>query len=369
MVLKIDPRWICDHGTRAKLAILRGYLGAWFNILAASGFRHAIYFDGFCGPGQYVGGEDGSPVVATRVANSVAAKFPHFQAHIVCVDQSATTLEFLAQLPDMKKRHPQVSTDIRHGTFEGSIGEIFSNHRYPRDWPTFSFVDPFGFGGLSFASLGLLMRNESSEIFVNLMCGFMNRFKDHPDVEVRQKIERMIGVDNLDRVLDAPDGISELCNVYHENLLKLGRHVLRFMMRDEKNVRDNALFFCGRNKRGFEKIKEAMWRIDPIYGAGFSEFSTQRDTLFQSLPGLDRPQTTSLRTQLIEKFKGRRDVPMSQLIAYTVEETETFLPKHLRMELEHLLGTQQINFVDPHPGARKRRKGGWPERLLISFRI
>jgi three-Cys-motif partner protein len=366
MSTKPDPRWVCDRGTRAKLEILRSYLGAWFNILASSGVREAIYFDGFCGPGQYVGGEDGSPVLAARIASSVAQRYPDFRAYLACVDHDLAALQHLATLPEIKKPHPDAHVDIRHGKFEGTLTELLQDPRYPIGAPIFSFVDPFGFGGLSFASMRQLMRNQSSEIFVNLMCGFMNRFKEHPDPDVRQKIERMIGADNLQRVLNAQDGIDELCAIYRENLLSLGPYVLRFMMRDETNVRDNALFFCGRNERGFEKI-EAMWKVDKVNGANFSEYVAQRDETRLQLPGFDAPQTGPLRKQLLTEFQGKSDITVEVLKKWTIAKTETFLPKHLRIELEALLADRRISVRDPNQSPRKRRSGDWPDRLIISF--
>ncbi|MBO9333604.1 MAG: three-Cys-motif partner protein TcmP [Roseiflexus sp.] len=42
-------------------------MGAWFPILG-SGNRRLVYIDGFCGPGRYEGGEDGSPIIALKEA-------------------------------------------------------------------------------------------------------------------------------------------------------------------------------------------------------------------------------------------------------------------------------------------------------------
>jgi three-Cys-motif partner protein len=59
--------WPLEPHTEAKHAILKSYLGAWFPILATTP-RRLLYVDGFAGPGEYQGGEDGSPIVALKVA-------------------------------------------------------------------------------------------------------------------------------------------------------------------------------------------------------------------------------------------------------------------------------------------------------------
>src|SRR5690242_20600084 len=60
--------WEIEPHTLAKHAILREYLGAWFPIISKFNQR-VVYLDGFCGPGEYKGGEPGSPIVALEVAN------------------------------------------------------------------------------------------------------------------------------------------------------------------------------------------------------------------------------------------------------------------------------------------------------------
>ena len=53
--------------TAAKHLILKRYLQAWFPILGK--FHNTInYIDGFSGPGSYVGGEEGSPIIAIQTA-------------------------------------------------------------------------------------------------------------------------------------------------------------------------------------------------------------------------------------------------------------------------------------------------------------
>ena len=60
--------WELEPHTRAKHAILRRYLQAWTPILSMGGFPQIAYIDGFAGPGRYSKGEDGSPVIALRIA-------------------------------------------------------------------------------------------------------------------------------------------------------------------------------------------------------------------------------------------------------------------------------------------------------------
>ena len=67
MAKSSETLWEIEPHTQAKHEILRRYLGAWFPIMGKYNKR-LIYLDGFCGPGRYKRGEDGSPIIALKQA-------------------------------------------------------------------------------------------------------------------------------------------------------------------------------------------------------------------------------------------------------------------------------------------------------------
>lgn len=359
--------WKCQPRTRAKLTIVKDYLSAWFNILAVKNYKHVVYLDGFCGPGKYIDGEDGSPVIAARLASEAAKTYPGFKATLLLIDQDENALAHLKTLPEISSPHPNVEIIVFSGKFSTELDKILIYLKSHPNSPTFSFIDPFGFGHSPFQKIRLLMHNESSELFINFWCGYMNRFKEHQDEEVVDKIRAMVGIEDLTPFVTAADPIEKLCSLFEANLKTLGRHTLKFAMRDETNIRDNAFFFCGRQPRGFEKIKEAMWKIDPINGNAFSAHAEKKNDPTQiSLFELG-PQTAKLSSFLKEQFKGRRNVPVTEIFKWVIEETPNYLTKHARTELELMLGRSEISYSDPQPSARTRGVNQWPPRLLISF--
>lgn len=360
--------WKANPRTRAKLEIVQAYLSAWFGILARAGFKHLIYIDGFCGPGLYEDGELGSPVVAAKIASATAAEYPDVKITLILIDQDLPTIEHLKSRDEISKAHTHVTVDIRHGEFANKLDEILAYLASKSQSPTFSFIDPFGFGQVSFEKLKPLMHNDRSELFINFFCGFMNRFKEHPDTDVTEKVRAMIGVPSLAPIIAASDPLNAMCEAYEANLRTLGQYVLKFMMRDEGNIRDNAFFFCGRQARGFEKIKEAMWKVDPHNGNGFSARTHEIESRHHPLFELG-PQTYPLGTMLAEHFRGRMNVTISEIFKWVIESTPTFLPTHARVELDRLLESGTISYVDPEPSRRKRRAREWPSRILITFAL
>ena len=359
--------WACPPRTKAKLEILTNYLSAWFGILAANGFRHVYYIDGFCGPGQYLGGEDGSPVIATRLASSTAQKHPGFKASLIFVDSEPKAIDHLNTLSAIKNHHSNISIDIKQGAFADEVDGVVTELERNSKSPVFSFIDPFGFSHSPFEKLKLLMQNRSSEIFVNLMCGFMNRFKEHSDDQITQNIKDMVGERDLRSIIESDDSIEAICLAFEENLRTIGEFTLKFMMRDENNIRDNAFFFCGKHPRGFEKIKQAMWRVDPMHGSSFSAHSSG-GAIQSDMFGSGGPQTQALYGLILEEFGGRTAVSVEEIFKWVIEKTDSFLPTHARTELEMLNQKGAITkILDPSGSKRKRAKNAWPKRLLLDF--
>lgn len=358
--------WECRPRTKAKLELLTHYLSAWFGILARNGFRHVFYVDGFCGPGKYLGGEDGSPVIASRLANSTAQKYPGFKATLIFVDSEPKAIEHLNTLTAIKRHHSNIRIDVKQGAFAEEVDGIVSELVGKPNSPVFSFIDPFGFSHSPFESLQLLMKNRRSEIFVNLWCGFMNRFKEHSDDQITQNIKDMVGEKDLGAIIQSDDPIETICLAFENNLRAIGGYTLKFMMRDEGNIRDNAFVFCGKHARGFQKIKEAMWKVDPIHGSSFSAHSSGgaiQEDMFAT-----GPQTQALFGLIQGEFGGRSGVSVEEIFDWVIKKTDSFLPRHARIELEMLHEKGAITKIhDPTGKKRKRAKNAWPKRLLLDF--
>src|ERR1043166_4959594 len=65
--------WQLEPHSKAKHLVLQNYLHAWLPILGSWSGR-ILLVDGFAGPGQYKGGEEGSPLVALRAFTEHKAK-------------------------------------------------------------------------------------------------------------------------------------------------------------------------------------------------------------------------------------------------------------------------------------------------------
>jgi hypothetical protein len=110
-----------------------------------------------------------------------------------------------------------------------------------------------------------------------------------------------------------------------------------------------------------------MWKIDPEGGNSFSSHREAKEESRQASLFEAAAQTNRLSQLLLEKFSRARDVPVSEIFRWVTEETEVFLPRHARKELESLLEKRKISYADPENSGKKRRPGAWPDRILVTF--
>ena len=127
--------WDLLPHTATKHEILRLYLGAWFPILGIGTARELYYFDGFAGPGEYIGGEPGSPLIALDAAVQVASRLPS-AVHFVFSELEAPRAQHLDQLLSARRYPSHFHVDVRStSSFEEVMTEYLEKLEPLEIWP------------------------------------------------------------------------------------------------------------------------------------------------------------------------------------------------------------------------------------------
>lgn len=357
--------WPCKPRTRAKLAILDGYLAAWFAIIAQR-FRGAVYFDGFCGPGRYATGESGSALLAAKHATNVCERMPTFRPTLILNDSDPAALQNLNTELAQITVHRNVTVSILQQEFAESASATAIAEARRVKVPLFSFIDPFGIKDTPLSVVLSLLKLPSSEAFINFMGGWSNRFINHPDEQVALRVQELLGGDHAREVLAASDRIVVILEIYKAKLRSSAKFVRSFSLFDEGNVPDNFLIFCGNNSRGFVKMKEAMWKLDVVNGSRFSERTEMSRLAGQGELFMGGPQLGALPSDILRKLN---DGPHSVATLRDWVEADTdYLAQHLRSTLTKFEEQRVLSIHDPQGDGRRRRVGTWPDRLILSLR-
>jgi len=117
----------------------------------------------------------------------------------------------------------------------------------------------------------------------------------------------------------------------------------------------NYLFFCTRNRQAFDRMKQAMWKLDPT-----GEYRFEDNLAGQSILFGDEADTGPLQTALAGRFKGQT-VDISEVINFVIDDT----PFHSGQVKQKTLAVMQRENRVTSPNQRRRNQ--FPEGTLIAF--
>lgn len=283
--------WELEPHTRAKHEILKRYLQAWMVILSQGKFPEILYVDGFAGPGEYAGGEAGSPIIALDTALGYRSPLIA-KVHFLFIEKEVARADHLRRQVTLRTLPANFNVIVEGGvTFEAAFEKRYPEFmRGGRLIPTFAFIDPFGWTGAPFSLVKRILAQRSCEVFINFMYEEINRFIGHPDQVAN--FNGFFGTDAWIKCLGeiAPRERNRcLHDLYLQQLRTTARanHVRSFEMSNARDVTDYYLFYATNDLLGLRKMKEAMWKIDESGEFHFSDATDPKQlVLFERAPRL-----------------------------------------------------------------------------------
>ncbi len=358
--------WPADPHTLAKHRILAGYLQAWMPILARNN-RDTLFIDGFAGPGQYEGGEDGSPVIAMNVAIEHVQSFPA-PVSFLFIERDKARFERLVEV--IKSQQPKIaaSPNIRllppeNGDCEAVIGRLLADRGAGRRsiGPILAFLDQFGYSDVTIDLIARTMKYPKCEVFSYMDWRFMNAFMT--DQNKWPAITKAFGDESWKPCIQMRGKAREheFLKLYIARLRQAAnaKYVWNFAMCGEGGQLLYWLFFCTNSLKGLEVMKKAMWSVDD---KGSFRFSDGDDPNQLALEIMTMADASWLSSHLHKKFVGTK-IRVGAVQEYVLVETPRYLFKDALKILE---GDGRIRPILP-PGY-KRKKGGFSdEEMEVEF--
>jgi len=210
----------------AKHLVLENYLEGLAVKTLMSRYTEFTFVDAFSGPWntQDDSFSDTSPAISLRVlkkiSNIVSAK-KHREPKVTCIfcERDLSKIEKIYEIIDSAKLPKNFTVKVIHGEFLKSIDEIIT--LVPKSAFKMCFIDPTGWTGLDMKSIKPLISLPNSEVLINFMYEFVNRFINHPNEAIREGIAGLSGsmFSNLDedqresKIIDHyRNALSEICD-------------------------------------------------------------------------------------------------------------------------------------------------------------
>lgn len=268
--------WKCKPHTVAKHALLRRYLEAWYPILAKAPWCHSItYAEGFAGAGVYEGGEPGSPVIAADVFLRRREFLDGKPLNMVLVEENSRRIQRLREeMAPALTRYGEPPERLRIRYEEGSCGDKLLpalQGAGAMGAPVFAFLDSWGGPDVPFGLVRSIARQPAGEVLVTFGTNFLTRFGEKD--QHQQAGDEAFGGTECQQVSQLPANQKKafLVSAYRQSLQTAGfKYVTPFEMIYDTGS-DLYLVYGTRNRTGLEKMKEAMWKIDPVKGVHYRD--------------------------------------------------------------------------------------------------
>jgi three-Cys-motif partner protein len=265
------------------------------------------------------------------------------------VGKLQATIDALPGIEKLKYR-PQVSNDV----VGDEIAKMFAGIKLV---PTFFFVDPWGYKGLSLKLINSVLQNWGCDCVFFFNYNRVNMGLNNE--AVREHMNALFGKERADVLrkrlpgLSASDRESLIVEELANSLKTLGApFVLPFAFKSEKGSRTtHHLIFASKNFKGYEIMKEIMAKESSEMNQGvptfeYSPASEKYPTLFELLRPLD-----DLEQMLLDEFRGQT------LTMHDVYERHSVGRPFLKRNYKRVLASMETERkIRANPPAEKRQK-------------
>jgi three-Cys-motif partner protein len=350
-----------------KARIVQKYFFAWAKVVGPTAKTHAgrvAYIDLFAGPGRYKDGAASTPLLVLGHAINDPALRDMLATYFndADADYSATLRSEISKLSGIEKLkyQPQVNCN--------EIGEdaatFFSETRLV---PSFSFVDPFGYKGLSLKIVNGVIKDWGCDCVFFFNYGRINAGISNPKVE--SHMDSLFGTDRAKTLRAALQGktpddrealiLEELSQAIKE---MGGTYVLPFRFKRGKRT-SHSIVFVSKHFRGYEIMKDIMARESSTEDQGVASFTySPADASMPLLFSLAQP-FDALKSRLPEAFAGET-ITMRRI--YEEHSVDTpYLPRNYKQALREL---EISGTITADPPLARRKGTSFADHVKVTFK-
>jgi three-Cys-motif partner protein len=296
--------------SQIKSLIVEKYFGAWSRIMLANPeIKKLGYIDLYSGPGIYEDGTESTPI---KILKSCIAN-PNLHNKIITIfnDADKETSQKLAQCINSLDNIGVLDNKpiVNNLAVDDNITDEFERINMV---PCFSFIDPFGYKGLSQRLIKALVKDWGCDCIFFFNFNRINAAITNP--KVKALVDGIFGEDVANILRDNVKNISPVdreamvIEQISSVLSNTGKNfVLPFKFVSAKRAAtSHYLIFLSKHALGYEIMKDIMWRSSSEHNEGIGSFSyiPTRNAQLQLLFNLSSP-IEELGDNLLKRFAGR----------------------------------------------------------------
>ena len=354
--------------SEVKARIVAKYFAAWANVILPSVIKRnsrLAYIDLYAGPGRYKDGSASTPLMVLEKTISDPRLSKYLVALFNDVDsQNTSTLQSeIDKLPGIEKlaHKPTVSCNAVNEDAESYFNET-------RLDPSFTFIDPWGYKGLSLKIVNGVIKDWGCDCVFFFNYNRINAGISNDAVE--EHMTALFGPERAHKLRERVAGASPTMreSMILEEMTQAikemgGTFVLPFRFKNPSSRPTHHLIFVSKNFRGYSIMKEIMTKESSTEDEGVPSFTySPADASTPLLFSLLQP-LKALRSSLLETFAGRELRTVQIYEQHSVDRP--FVMKNYKEVLRQMEEDGVIQVRSLKTG--RRPKGSFADHLIVSF--
>jgi three-Cys-motif partner protein len=357
--------------SETKARIIQKYFYAWAKVIIPTTKQRdgkIAYIDLYAGPGRYKDGAASTPLLVlehaindTDMRSMLVTLFNDANK-----DHTSNLQQEINALPGIEKL--KFKPDVQCNEVGADAEKIFAEKSII---PSFTFVDPFGYKGLSLKIVNGVIKDWGCDCVFFFNYGRINAGLSND--KVKQHMDALFGVERADKLREkiagkSPDARETLILEELSQAIKGmgGKFVLPFRFKRGART-SHSLIFVSKHFRGYEIMKGIMAGESSTEDQGIASFTySPADASTPLLFSLVQP-FDKLLTDLPQKFAGKT-LTMRQI--YEEHSVDTpYLDKNYKEALRQL-ETAGVITADPPAAKRPKRAGSvtFANHVKVTFK-
>jgi three-Cys-motif partner protein len=336
---RVNPKTYLLEHSEAKVKLYGRYLSVYLNVLHRAQFVKRIFlFDLFCGEGVYENEAKGSPIIALDCIKNHYFANQNSSPNITMwfndngmseVEVGISKIDRVKNISTAIFKPQNVDIEFYNKNYEEIYPKAIELVEQTNESKGLFFVDPFGYKAIKPEDIHKMLESGKTEVFLWLPIAQMYRFADSalrsgfPGSEPLKAFLGALFGNAIPNFQSPQDFIEQIKNRFRDYLKQLNTFVDTFVLeRNASNV--YCLFFFTRNIRGYEKMLEAKWSVDPNHGKGHS--------IEKTISLFDEIELSGYHRKLLKFIEDANHRTNKDLYHFGLENG--FLPKHTKGVLD-----------------------------------
>jgi three-Cys-motif partner protein len=352
--------------SEVKARIVQKYFYVWAKVIiptAKQMEKKVAYIDLYAGPGRYRDGAASTPLMILERAIEDADLRSMLVTFFNDADKNHTN-SLQAEIDNLEGIETLTyKPQINCGEVDADAEKYFNETKLI---PSFTFVDPFGYKGLSLEIVNGVIKDWGCDCVFFFNYNRINAGISNPAIKTH--MDALFGEERAERLREllpqkTPDRREALVLEELAQAIKAmgGKFVLPFRFKNAKGTRtSHSLIFVSKHFKGYEVMKDIMAKESSMTDQGVPSFTySPADASTPLLFSLARP-LDGLKEEILQVFSGEA---LSMQRVYERHSVDTpFIKKNYKDALLALEAEEKIVANPP-----KRKKGTFADHVVVSF--